>query len=217
MANRGALRDILYALLGTTSDDQAFPSTTLNTLLQQAVDSLLADIQLANPHHLSKIVTLTAASATSRLYQFSAQAPAITDFARWLEVRYDDEDGLELTERRLEDLRGSGADHFALTGVDEAPTLQTSKDSTAGTPLFFRYAYWPAQMSSDSSTPDGIPLRFHDVVPLEALFAFGLGGEQRRPPELSLRWTDRRAQLLTHVGRRGVQPARTRLYGTEEL
>jgi hypothetical protein len=50
-----------------------------------------------------------------------------------------------------------------------------------------------------------------DVVALEALFAFALGGESRWPQELRERWTNRRAALFAHIRQRGVQPSRTRL------
>lgn len=212
MASRSTIRTWLRTFLGAESDDPAFSDAILNPILQQATDALLADLVDASPGYLSKTVTLEADSASSHLYTFATQSTAVEDFARWLEVRWTDEDGSRLDEARLDELGDAGADHFAITGPDETPVLQTSKDSTAGEDVWMRYAYWPAEMSGDASEPGGIPSRFHDVIALEALFAFGLGGEQSRPRELELRWRDRRAQLLTQVSRRGTQPSRTRVY-----
>lgn len=216
MATRATIRSTLLTFLATASDDPLYSATILDPIIQQAVDALLHDIQEANPDYLSTSVTLTANSTSSHLYTFATQAVPVTDFARWLEVRYTDENGVPLAECRLEELRDFGSDYFCITGPDETPILQTSTDSPAGTALFFRYAYWPVVLASDTSEPTGIPNRYHDVVELEALFAFGLGGEQRMPPELFGRWRDRRAQLLARVGRRGVQPSGSRLVMRED-
>lgn len=203
-------------MLGTSADDAAFSATILDPIIQEAIDGLLHDMQEANPHYLATSVTLTADSGSSHLYTFALQSPAVTDFAKWIEVRYTDENGIPLAECRLDELRDFGSDYFTLLGREDAPILQTSADSPAGTPLFFRYATWPALLANDGDIPTGIPTRYHDVIALEALFAFGLGGEQQRPPELSIRWRDRRAQLLARVGRRGAQPSRSRLVRQED-
>lgn len=210
--NRGQLKTLIRQFLGTSEDDQAFDDDVLNPIVQQAVDSLLTSIQDANPDYLVRTpVTLRADGGVGHNYTFTTQTVPITDFAKWLEVRYDDEDGSELEERRLEDLRNAGSGCFAITGPDEAPVLVTSPDSPAAALLFFRYGYWPAELASDSSVPTGVPSRFHDVIALEALYAFGLGGEQRLPRELYDRWFDRRNQMLGRVGRRGVSNSRTRI------
>jgi hypothetical protein len=210
--NRGTLKTQIRTYLGTSDDDPAYSSTILDPIVQQAVDSLLSSIQDANPDYLVKTpVTLVADSTTSHNYTFATQGAPITDFAKWLEVRYDNGDGALLSEARLEELRDAGTDFFAITGPDEAPVLVTSTDSPAGNALYFRYGYWPAALASDSSEPTGVPSRFHDVVALEALFSFGLGGEQRLPRELYDRWFDRRSQLMSRVGRRGVQNSHSRL------
>jgi len=202
---------MLRTLLGTADDDPAFSGTIINPLLQSAYDSLLADIHDANPQYLSTTVTLAADSATSHTYTFATQSSPITDFAKWLEVRWTDAEGRLLTEERLEDLTVSGGDVFALTGVDETPVLHTAQTDTAGEPVWMRYAYWPAAFTEDASEPSGIPLRYHDVVALETLFVYGLGGEQARPRELRDRWQDRRNQMMARIGRRGVQASRTRI------
>ena len=210
MAARSMIVTSIRRFLGTASDDPAYSDTILNPIVQEAADSLVTDINVQNPGYNSTTVTLSADSTTSRLYTFTTQSTAITDFSRWLEVRWTDSDGLELHEVSLDGLRSSGADHFNIYGIDSV--LETSKDSTAGTAVWLRYTQWPAELSSDSDVPGGIPLRFHDVIALEALFAFGLGGEQRLPPELFQRWQTRRGQLIHHVGKRGAQPSRSRLY-----
>ena len=210
--DREDLKNLVRRYLGTSSDDPAYANDVLEPMVQQAIDSLVSSIQDANPDYLVKPpVTLVADTPTSHNYTFATQAAPIVDFAKWLEVRYTDEDGSLLSEARLEDLRDSGTDFFAITGPDEAPVLVTSKDSPAGNALWFRYAYWPAELTVDTDEPDGIPTRFHDVIALECLFVYGLGGEQRLPRELYDRWFDRRAQLMSRVGRRGVQNSRSRL------
>lgn len=211
MASRATIRTWLRSLLGTSSDDPAFTDAILDPLLQQSVDVILQEITDSNPAYLSKTVTLIADSTTSRNYTFATQNPAIADFSKWLEVRYTDQDGAEFDHARLEELDRAGSSFFDIIGPDDTAVLVTSPDTTVGHKLWMRYAYWPAVLVDDNSVPSSIPSRFHDVVALECLFAFALGGEARRPPELRDRWLDRKAQLLAHVGRRGVAPARTRL------
>jgi hypothetical protein len=215
MASRGSIKASIRRLLGTESDDPAYDDDVLNPVVQEAVDSLLADINIQNAGYFSTTVTLSADSSTSRTYTFATQAPAITNFARWLEVRWTDPDGLVLDEVRYDELRAAGADHFTLTGTDDAPTLETSKDSTAGMAVWLRYTKWADLLTDDNSVPAGIPLRFHDLIALEAIFAFELGGEQGVPAGLHRRWMDRRGQLMHHVGKRGVQPSRTRIYADQ--
>lgn len=212
MASRGTIKTSIRRFLGTDPDDPAYSSTVLDPVVQEAVDSLRTDIDLQNPGYNAKEVTLTADSSTSRDYTFATQATAVTDFAKWLEVRWKDSDGLLLDEVRLDELRDAGADHFCIIGIDSAPVLKVSTDSEAGTDVWLRYTAWGATLSDDGDVPAGIPLRFHDVIALECLFAFALGGEERLPAELNRRWMDRRAQLMHHVGKRGVQPSRSRLY-----
>ena len=212
MASRATIVTSIRRFLGTASNDPAYTDTILNPIVQEAADSLVTDINIQNPAYNSTTVTLGADSSTGRVYTFATQSTALTDFSRWLEVRWTDSDGLELIEVPLDGLRQAGASHFAIRGIDSAGVLETSKDSQVGTDLFFRYTQWPVALSGDSSVPGGIPLHFHDVIALEALYAFALGGETRLPASLFARWTDRRGQLIHHVGKRGAQPSRTRLY-----
>ncbi len=212
MASRSTIRTNVRTYLGTSSDDPAYTATILDPIVQQAVDSLLTDINEQNPSYNSTTVTLAADSTSSRLHTFATQSSAITDFSRWLEMRWDDSKGTELIEVRYDELRNAGRDHFVLTGIDSAAVVETSPDSPAGRDVFMRYTQWPVELSADNDVPGGIPLRFHDVIALEMLFAFALGGEQRFPRDLHNRWFDRRNQLIHHVGRRGSQPQRTKLY-----
>lgn len=214
MASRLTIRTNVLTYLGTSSDDPAYSATILDPIVQQAVDSLLTDINEQSPSYNSTTVTLTADSTSSRLHTFATQSPALTDFARWLEMRWDDSNGIEIIEVRYDELRDAGRDHFTMSGIDSAAVVETSPDSPAGRDIFMRYTQWPVELSSDSSVPGGIPLRFHDVITLEMLFAFALGGEQAFPATLRDRWFDRRNQLIHHVGRRGSQPQRTKVYDT---
>jgi len=219
MATRAQVKASIRRYLGTDTDDPLYGDQTagvsaqLDPLVQEVVDSLVGEIHETNPGYLSKTQVLAADTpATGHLYSLATQSVPITDFAKWLEVRFDNEDGAVLVEARLEELRVAGSGYFAFTGVDEAAVLQTSKDTTPANPIFLRYGFWPADLASDSSTIGGIPKRYIDVIALEALFVFGVGGESRWPEELRERWKNRRAALFAHIQRRGVQPARTRLH-----
>ena len=211
MATVGTTYTLIRTLLGTSADDPQFTDTILLPIVQSAYDSLLTDLAAQNPDYLSTAVTLTADSASSHTYTFASQASPITNFARWISVRETDDTGAPLAEARRDELRSFGSGYFQLRGPDDAPILVTSPDTTAGIALYFEYAYWPVALAASGDSLTGLPARFHDVVAFEALFAYGLGGEQRRPPELSARWVDRRAQLLSSVGRRGIQPSQSRL------
>ena len=219
MATRAQVKASIRRYLGTDVDDPLYGDQTagvsaqLDPLVQEVVDSLVGEIHEANPGYLSRIQVLAADTpVTGHLYSFQTQSPAITDFAKWLEVRFDNEDGAVLYEARLEELRVAGSGYFTIRYVDEIAVLETSKDTTPANPIFLRFAIWPVDLASDSSVIGGIPKRYIDVVALEALFVFGVGGESRWPDELRERWKNRRAALFAHIQRRGVQPARTRLH-----
>lgn len=212
MASRGTLRTLLLQYLATSADDAAFNPTVLNELLQQGYDSLVSDIHIQEPSYLSKTVMLTPFSATSHEYRFASQSPAITDFAHWVVVRLESDEGLDLDWCRHDELRDQGSDFFTIIGPDDSAVLHTSPDTIVGEEIFLRYGYWPTAFAADGDTPAAIPTRYHEVVALEAAYiAFGLGGEQRISPELLSRWNDRRAQLMHHVSRRGIRPSRTRI------
>lgn len=214
MTTRGVLKTLVRTYLGTISTDPQYSDAILEPLLQDATNSLIIDMLEANPDCLSAAVTLAADSSTSHTYTLGTQSVPVTDFARWLEVRWTDADGSELIECRREELASQGADRFCvLSDGNYNWVLRTSPDSEAGTALYVVYAQQPADMAGDAYLPGGVPIQFHDVVALEAAsVAYGFGGEQQMPRELFTRWRDRRAQLMSFVGRRGTQPSRTRLY-----
>jgi len=212
VAARSTIKLWIRQLLGTSSDDPRYADATLDPIVQQAYDSLIWAAFVQNPDYLvAATITLTADATDSLVYTFATQSTAVTDFAGWLEVRYLDKDGLALTECRSEDLNEVGTDFFVITGPDESAVLTLSDGSPTGTDLYFRYRAWPASLVDDNSVPVGLPSRFHDVLALESLFAYGLGGEQRLPPELGARWLDRKTQMLSHIGKRGIQPTQTRI------
>lgn len=208
---RSELATRVRQLLGTAEDDPQFSATVLNPILQDAYWSLLEDIKKLNPGYLQAFVTLVPDSASSRTYTFSMQVPPLTDFAGWLDLRWTDENGWPLREVRYDELGGMDAGAFALSGQDETAVVSIPPAATPGTNIRMVYAAWPALWTADTDSPDKIPVRYHDVVALEALYAFGLGGEQRIPAELFTRWQDRRSQLLESVAQRGVQPSTMRV------
>lgn len=126
MGTLGSTKTLLRSYLGTASDDPQFTATILDPLVQAAYDSILTEITDANPDYLSTSVTLAADSSTSHVYTFSSQSSPITDFARWLSVRYTDENGVPLAEARRDELRDAGPDYFEIRGVDEAPVDRKS-------------------------------------------------------------------------------------------
>lgn len=217
MPTRGQVKLWVRNWLGTGTDDPVYGDTAagisplLDPAVQQVVDQLIAELHVTNPQYLSKFAVLAPQSATSRLYPLASQTVPITDFAKWLELRITDEVGSEFEEAKIDELTAAGSGFFCVTGPDDAAVLQTSPDTQAGIALWLRYAYWPADLADDAAVIPGIPPRFHDVVALETLFVFAVGGESRWPEELRERRRDRHAALIAHVGKRGIQPNRTRL------
>lgn len=186
--------------LGTTSTDKAFPAPTLNFLVNNAVNALLADIDEANPSWLRTIVTLAAQSSTSHLYTLPA------DFSKWSEVKLDDANGAPLTEVREDELDATGGYVFSLVGPDHAATLTTGDTIATGNPLYLKYRAWPVDLSGDSDQPDMIPRKYHDIVAMKAASeGFGLGAESSPTPDFMRRLEDRHAQLMMHVSRRGSE------------
>lgn len=213
MSSRGTLKTILLQLLGTSSDDPAYPAAVLNVALQQATDNLITEIRERNAQYFVADVTLSALSSTSHVYALAAQAPT---FARILELRITDDAGAELEEcPRIEQLRNAGPGFYAITGPDQSAKITTSPDSESGVALWMRYAYWPAEFTDDNSVPE-LPSRFHDVIPLEALlYVYGTGAEQRMGRELVELRNDRKALLMAHCTRRGRLGGRVRVEDDE--
>lgn len=223
MTSRINLKTLIRNYLGTGADDPLFGddedgiAALLDPVVQQTIDGIIGEIHETNRHYLSRTVTLQPDSATGSTYSLASQAVPILDFAHWLEVRYDTRQGARLSECRVEELLEAGSGYFALYGADEEATFELSSSDQTGRPLFLRYGYWPANLEDNNATVVGVPARYHDVLVLEALFVFGVGGESRWPEELRERWKNRRAALFNHITRRGVEPKRTRLSGVPYL
>ena len=214
--NLAALRTTALMYLGTAADDPAYPSTTLNLLAQQAYSQVLAEMMDCNPGYLSTTVTLTPDSSTALTYTFSTQSPPITNYHKWLEVRWDTQTGGLLIEVRPEQLDRWAQQCFALTGPDDTPVITLGQGSGTGHNLFFRYAYWPAALAVDTDVPVGVPSQYHDVLAFRmAQLGAGLGAEGAMTPAMTVLAQDRLASLLATVSRRGVQPSRTRGFGTD--
>ena len=90
MAARSTIVANIRVFLATKSDDPAYTDTILNPIVQEAVDSLLTDINEQNPSYNSTTVTLAADSSSGRVYTFASQSTPITDFGRWLDIRWTD-------------------------------------------------------------------------------------------------------------------------------
>lgn len=212
--NLGELRTTALVYLGTSSDDPAFPAATLNLLAQQAYDQFIADMLDSNPGYLSTTVTLQPDSSTALTYTFSTQSPPITNYHKWLEVRWQDQTGGCLMEVRPEELDAGGVNVFALTGPDDTPVLTLGFNSKTDNALFLRYAYWPPALVLDTDVPVGVPTRYHDTLAFRmAVLGAGLGSESAITPQMLVLAQDRYASLMATVGRRGVQASRTRGFG----
>lgn len=226
MSSLAVLRAKLLVFLATPPDDPLFTPAVLNDLLKDAHHNIVDEIHRTNRDYLYKDVLLLPDATTTPVwssapvlsYTFATQTPAITDFAYWMELRKTNDDGDLLREAPLETLRDAGNGFFAISGTDDNPVLRLSKDTERGINVYLKYGYWPLDMQLDTDAPLGIPTQYHDVLPLEALFAFALGGEGQRPPELEQRYTDRKAALIAHVGKRGTAVSRTKVdpYAVEQ-
>ena len=219
MSSLAVLRAQLLVYLATTTDDPLFTSAVLNGFLKDAHHNLVDEIHRTNRSYLAKDVLLIPDATTTQVwstapvlqYSLATQTPAITDFAYWIELRKTNDDGDLLRETRLESLRDAGNGYFAVIGPDDTPVIRLSKDTEQGINVYMKYGYWPLDMQVDTDAPGGIPVQFHDVLPLEACFAFALGGESTWPEELRGRWIDRRGALLMHVSKRGTQVSQTKV------
>jgi hypothetical protein len=191
--------------LGTTATDKAFPSATLNILINNAVNALLDDINEQAPGWLEATDTLQALLLAGHGYRLP------TNFSKWSEVRLRDKDGAELREVRSDELNSTGEYVFCLTGPDENGVLTTSDTVPPSIPLYLKYRAWPSLLANPSDTPDMIPSKYHDLIAMTAAEeGMGLGGEGALPSTIIRRKEDRHAQLMMHVSRRGAGVASTR-------
>lgn len=204
MATRSELKTQLRAMLGLSSDDPLASDEVLNPILNQANQSVVAAVARAVPDALATNDTVT-------LSNFAGPTPAEVFQIRV--VRDTDVNGTDLTRVPFEEL-ASATSAYAVTGVEAPFSLWVSDDVTASV-LYLGYTHGagPNDLDTDEATPDLLPSAYHDVVALEAGFAVGLGGEQRRPPEFTQRWIDRKAELIDYLLRvAGPGPAsRTRM------
>jgi hypothetical protein len=174
-------------------------------VINNAVNTLLDDINEQNPGWLELITTLLATLFDGHGYRLP------TDFSKYSEVRLDDKNGAVLTEIRSDELNSTGGYVFALTGPDGNGVLMTGDTVSASTPLYLKYRAWPDVLADGSDQPDMIPVKYHDVIALYAAEeAMGLGGEGALPLTLVERKQDRHAQLMMHVSRRGTEVTSTR-------
>lgn len=214
--SRLGMRQLVRGWLGLEDTDPQLTDGRLNLLLIQAHHALIEDIQDANPSYFTDTTTLTALSDNVYTLPVAGYKTA-NGFARALEVRYTDAEGSELTETRADQLKSSGQGMYAIVQPPDAapPTstvtlqLHTSQSTDSTIDLWLRYVYYPRDFDEEyeNTTPDGIPHHFVDVLALEALQLTGANAN----PALRERWIDRRAQLISRVGRLSKDPMRQRL------
>ena len=200
MSTLAALRSLVYTYVGTASTDPAYPSGTVNTLLNAVGNRYVDDIHQMKPDYLVKTTTLTTAAA-SHAYTLPS------DFAGFLEVRLTDATGWMMTEVRHDELNlGFGGPVFSITGPDGTAILTTADSVTAANAIYLRHRYTPVEMAADTDVPTWMPSRFHDLLAREAAIdAYGLGNESQPAGHFIQSTEDRRAQFWYSIGRRGVQ------------
>lgn len=219
MSSLAVLRAQTLVLLATSSDDPLYTPAVVNGFLRDVHHSLVDEIHRTNRNYLYHDVLLVPDATTTQpwstspvlSYTLNTQTPPITDFAYYIELRKTNDDGDLLRECPLDAIRDAGNGFFAVSYTDDSAQIRVSKDTEAGLNVYMKYGYWPVDMQADTDAPGGIPLQFHDVLPLEACFSFGLGGESVFPPDLKQRWIDRKSALIAHVAQRGTQVSRTRV------
>lgn len=203
-----AIREAARDHLGVSANDPAYPDARLNRYINLWLNALYADLKA---DALTKTATLAVDNGQTHQYSLTQQSPAITDFRKALDVRIATDEGSQLKEKGISELRTVGGFHYAITGADQLAVLTTGPNVTASTALFFRYAYWPAELAADGDVPSALPDRLHWVIGLGvAEFCFTQGDEARMPPNLKDLLDDGRAQLLSHMGRRSLDVATRR-------
>lgn len=206
--NLSALRDAVWAHLGTTSSDRAFPPAKLTRWLNDVRNELI--LELPGGYRQTS-ATWTPDGGTGRVYTLATQSAPVTALVRVLTLRLVDADGSRLTEVRFDQREEWVGLVYAITGADESAVLHTSSEVESGVSLYAEYEAWPAELAADNDTPSEIPARFHDVLALMAAeLAFSSGGEGRFPERLAAKLYDRRAQLWAHAGRRSLDVSRQR-------
>jgi hypothetical protein len=199
MATLAGLRTLVYAYLGTTSTDPAYPPATVNALLNAAGNKIVADIHQANPDYL--------AGATTLLPGPYPDYDLPPEFAGWTDVRIGSPTGTKLTECRSEELATACVPSFAIGFPDGQAFLTVSTHVPADSLLSLLYRFQPVELAEDTDVPVWLPTPFHDLLARKAAIdAFGLGNESAPSPLFVESTVDREAQLWVAVGRRGVAP-----------
>lgn len=198
---RDEMRTYMRTLLGVEDNDQLFTDARLDLLLEHAHAGLVGEMRKVAPDYFVKTSTITY-SGTANQYNLGAQIP---DFAEVLSVRVTDATGAKLSPTGIEQIGSAGSNKYALYDRDDIAKIITSGDVTGAVSLWVRYSYWPTALTSNIAPP-GVPEKYHEVVPLEAVFAFEIGNEQQVPKVLRERWELRKRQLLAHISNRVLVP-----------
>jgi len=202
------MREAVWAYLGTTSTDRAYPAARVTRWLNDALNQIRADTPNS---YFQQRATWAADSSTGRVYTLTSQSPSVTTLQRMVEVRLTSTTGPKLRELTYEQLPAWAGEAYAITGADESAVLTTSEGVPVGVALYVAYEAWPTELSAGSDTPSWLPSRFHDVPTLMATdVAFSVGDEGQMPGTLSAKMLDRQAQLLTHMRRRSGDVMLTR-------
>lgn len=202
------LRAAIYAYLGTTSSDRAYPAANVTRWLNDALNQLRADLPIG---YVQTRGTWAADGGAGRVYTLSTQDVPVTALQSIVDVRVTSTTGAKLREIPYEQLGQWGGLAYALSGADESAVLTTSEGVADGATLYVVYETWPAELSADGDTPSWLPARFHDVPALMATAtAFASGDEGTFPPHLASLLFDRQAQLISHTRRRSADVMLTR-------
>lgn len=208
MATLSELRGHVYAYLGETPTNKAFPPARLTRWLNDALNQLRSDVPLSV---FTTRGTWTPDGGSGRVYSLATQSVPVTTLRKLVEVRLDSTTGQKLRELPWEQLEAWAGGAYAITGPDESAVLTTSTSVDESATLYVVYETWPSELSADGDTPSWLPTRFHDVPALMAAkTAFASGDEGTFPGTYDELLMDRLAQLTAHWRRRSGDVALTR-------
>lgn len=198
------LRTQIYAMLGTTSSDKAYPPSVVNRWVNDVCNMLYGELP---GDYLTTRATLEADGGAGRVYSLATQSTPITNWRQFRDVRTladDGTQGAQLDERPYSDLEAWQGATYAVYGVDAAVKLETSPSVAEAVDLTALYTYWPTELSDDSHEPSSLPARFHDLIVLEAArLAFAVGSELRWPEVYEDQRMVRYSQFRSHTALRG--------------
>lgn len=198
---RDEMRTYMRTLLGVADNDQLYTNARLDLLLEQAHAGVIGEVRKAAPDYFVKSTTVTY-SGTNNNYNLGA---SLSDFAELLTVRVTSATGDKLSPTLVERIGDAKSKNYALYDRDDIAKLITSGDVSGNATLWVRYSYWPAALDSNIDPP-GIPEKYHEVVPLEAIFAFEIGNEAQVPKGMRERWILRKQQFIAHAQNRVLVP-----------